>query len=344
MIRHFLLGAAGLLASTGAMAADTRIRTLPYNPDEVVRITGRTGIQSTIEFGADERIENVALGDSSAWQVTPNRRATLVFLKPLVSTSHTNMTVITDRRTYMFDLVASGKGGGAIYALKFSYPREERLKAEAELAAAAKTAPTAPSGPPPLTAADLNFSWEKKGFAKLLPSRVFDDGTSLYLSWSGDNPLPAILTTSEDKREAPLNYRVDGNYIVISPLPANLLLRYGNRTAAIWPGRRHAPAPAPVASQPVRLAPAPARTTSSGIALASSAPLNNGITAPAQTGRPAAATSAVRQDVAPPATKLEPPQQLAATAPSRLDTGPTGAKLQYPGSLFSNDLTGADHE
>ncbi len=36
-----------------------------------------------IEFGHGERIENVAVGDSSAWQVTPNKRANLLFLKPL---------------------------------------------------------------------------------------------------------------------------------------------------------------------------------------------------------------------------------------------------------------------
>ena len=63
--------------------ADNRIRTLAYDPEQIVRILGKPGIQSTIEFAADERIENVAVGDSSAWQITPNRRASLLFVKPL---------------------------------------------------------------------------------------------------------------------------------------------------------------------------------------------------------------------------------------------------------------------
>ena len=50
---------------------------------QIVQILGKAGIQSTIEFAADERIENVAVGDSSAWQITPNRRASLLFVKPL---------------------------------------------------------------------------------------------------------------------------------------------------------------------------------------------------------------------------------------------------------------------
>ena len=48
-----------------------------------VRIEGRPNVQATIDFGEDEHIENVAIGDSSAWQVTPNKRANLLFVKPL---------------------------------------------------------------------------------------------------------------------------------------------------------------------------------------------------------------------------------------------------------------------
>ena len=44
---------------------------------EVDVALGKAGIQSTIEFADDERIENVAVGDSNAWQITPNRRASL---------------------------------------------------------------------------------------------------------------------------------------------------------------------------------------------------------------------------------------------------------------------------
>ena len=106
-------------------ATDTRIRTEAYSPNQIVRIVGKAGIQSTIEFGDDERIENVAVGDSAAWQITPNHRASLLFVKPLTAHSRTNMTVVTDRRTYMFDLVAGDKGTTPLYAMKFSYPNEK---------------------------------------------------------------------------------------------------------------------------------------------------------------------------------------------------------------------------
>jgi hypothetical protein len=45
------------------------------------------------------------------WQITPNRRASLLFVKPLPGAHRTNMTVVTDKRTYLFDLVPAIRRG-----------------------------------------------------------------------------------------------------------------------------------------------------------------------------------------------------------------------------------------
>jgi type IV secretion system protein VirB9 len=244
-----------MLSSAHAFAADNRIQTVSYDPDQVTKIVGRPGVQSTIEFAEGERIENVAVGNSSSWQITPNRRASALFLKPLARATATNMTVITDRRVYMFDLVARSSAGAPVYAMRFLYPGDAKANsAEAPMMveAAAETAA-------PLTPARLNFDWQKKGHKRLLPARVFDDGSSLYLAWSGDNPLPAILTLSSDGNEGPINYRTAGDYIVIDPVPGNLVLRQGKMMAHLWrsaPVARSAPPP-PVA----RIAAAPQPST-----------------------------------------------------------------------------------
>lgn len=256
MIRKVSFAAFAFLGCTSAVsAADNRIRTLSYDANQIVRILGKAGIQSTIEFGSDERIENVAVGDSSAWQITPNRRASLLFVKPLVARSRTNMTVVTDRRTYMFDLVAGEKSAAPVYALKFSYPHEKMAEAPGK-GAQPVVAASAPTQAPAITTADkLHFDWSSKGYGKLLPSRIFDDGSSLYMSWNRDTPLPAILTQSEDRKEGPVNYRMSGDYIVISPVPSNLVLRYGKKVATLWPN--HTIVPAPHAALPERIASAP---------------------------------------------------------------------------------------
>jgi type IV secretion system protein VirB9 len=303
MIRKLSFAAfAVLMCTSGAQAADNRIRTLAYNPDEIVRIIGKSGIQSTIEFSSDERIENVAVGDSSAWQITPNRRASLLFVKPLKPRSRTNMTVVTDKRTYMFDLVAGDKWTAPLYAMKFSYPHEKAVEAPKPVQQAAVAAAQPRVA---LTADKLHFDWNRKGNSKLLPARVFDDGAALYLAWDKSTPLPAILTQSEDRKEGPVNYRMSGEYIVISPIPANLVLRYGNRTALLWPSRRIVPAQPSV--------PAAGRVA----------------TASVSQSQPAIAQA---------------PGLAAPAAQSPANTPVTSVKLANVTDLYSDELTDAGHD
>jgi len=258
MIRNVSFAALAVLGCTAAgAAADNRIRSMPYDPDKIVQVLGRTGIQSTIQFDGDERIQNVAVGDSSKWQVTPNHGATLLFVKPLAPRVRTNMTVVTDRRTYMFDLVAGDKFTTPVYALKFSYPNEKPVAPAVKPDQQAQQAAAAVQQPATMAAEKLHFDWQSKGERKLIPARVFDDGNSVYLSWNRETPLPAILTMADNRKEGPLSYRMSGDYIVVSPIPQNMVIRYDNRMAMLWTTRRvtaPAPVPAPVVSQPVNVA------------------------------------------------------------------------------------------
>ena len=285
MIRKVSFAALAVLGCTAASAAtDNRIRSLAYEPDHIVQVVGHMGIQSTIQFDGSERIQNVAIGDSSKWQVTPNHGATLLFVKPLAPRVRTNMTVVTDRRTYMFDLVAGDRFSTPVYALKFSYPNEKAVEVAAKPAEATPpvTVAAAAEQPATMTAEKLHFDWQSKGERKLVPSRVFDDGTSVFLSWNRETPLPAILTVSEDRKEGPLSYKMSGDYIVVTPIPQNMVLRYGNRMALLWTTRRivpPAPQPAPVNIPPAqiaqqRMAVAP---TSQPAAAESASPQQNGV-------------------------------------------------------------------
>ncbi|MFD2579871.1 TrbG/VirB9 family P-type conjugative transfer protein [Novosphingobium colocasiae] len=116
----------------------------------MVRIDGKAGVQATIAFGQNEAIENVAVGDSQKWQITPNKRADLLFVKPLDSIARTNMTVVTNKRTYFFDLVASAKAK-PLYMLRFTYKDDPK--------AAPATAPPLLPGSPRLIR--VNGRWSK---------------------------------------------------------------------------------------------------------------------------------------------------------------------------------------
>lgn len=214
-------------------AGDPRLVTHRFNPNEVVTIHGRPDIQATITFEPDEHIENVAIGDSGSWQVTPNKRANLLFVKPLAETAKTNMTVVTDRRTYYFDLVAK-PDGQALYVLHFTYPDEAKKKQPMLAQAANDLEMDAASDPYAVVdPARLNFKWATKGEAKLLPAQAYDDGDATFLSWAVGKPIPAILVKDKTGVEGPVNYAVRGDTIVIEGVPREIILRSGNDVATL---------------------------------------------------------------------------------------------------------------
>lgn len=232
-----LLAAAAPLAA--AHAEDSRLVERLYDPAEVVRVEGRTNVQAMIRFGEDEHIENVAIGDSQQWQVTPNKRANLLFVKPLAERAATNMTVVTDKHTYLFDLVASPAHRNPLYVLAFSYPDEPDAE-DTELAAdsagrgpnaielAAVSDPYAVIDP-----AALNHAWDAKGDARLFPSKIYDDGDATFLIWSTGATLPAILVKDHEGTEGPVNFAVRGEVIVVDGVPREIVLRAGGDSATL---------------------------------------------------------------------------------------------------------------
>lgn len=257
MIHSLVLTAALLAASAPAGARDPRLVSHRFNPDEVVRIEGRAGVQATIAFAEDEHIENVAIGDSNSWQVTPNKRANLLFVKPLAIRARTNLTVVTDRNRYFFDLVAA-PGGNPLYVLRFVYPDEARNAAAGRTSAAASSAITEEEAqaiearpvPAPADPATLNFAWASRGDQKLIPARIYDDGSFTYLAWSAGTPIPAFLERNEKGEEGPVNFAVRGDVIVVDGVPRQIVLRAGKQSAMLTnrgPERRPAPKEEPEA-------------------------------------------------------------------------------------------------
>lgn len=226
-----------LLLSAAPALADARLVERLYDPAAVVKIEGKTKVQATIQFGEDESIENVAIGDSSAWQVTPNKRANLLFVKPLEATASTNMTVVTNKRTYLFDLVANPRAR-PLYVLKFTYPDEPEKAPETQIAAAVETASpvemAAATDPYAVVdPAELNFAWTAKGNRALLPARTYDDGTATFLSWPAGQPVPAILVKDAEGTEGPVNFTVRGDVIVVEGVPREIVLRSGKEAATL---------------------------------------------------------------------------------------------------------------
>lgn len=245
MTRHAIALAAlacAVLASP-AQAQDPRLVERLYDPAQIVRIDGRTNVQSTIRFGDGEAIENVAIGDSESWQVTPNRRGNLLFIKPLSPRATTNLTVITNRFTYLFDLVASPDNRSPVYVLTFTYPAELLPPPEPPEAGFADTGALRPNALEVAAANDayavlnpdrLNFDWSTQGSDSLFPDEIYDDGEATFLTWNSDRSVPAILLMNQDGEEGPINYAVRGDTIVLDLVPGEIILRSGEDEARLY--------------------------------------------------------------------------------------------------------------
>lgn len=253
-----LIVTSSLLCGTSAWAASTptgvstdpRVKTVSYNENDVVSLRGHYGYQTTISFAPYEKIQNISIGDSVAWQVVPNKVGNILFVKPVEERATTNMTVITDRRIYTFELTAglagSPRSSNITYMLKFKYPMDSVMdfsNAEVEIfnSAALSPQPYAPkskiasSGISAVGAPkDLNFDYSFKGEDDLAPSTVFDNGEFTYFKFRNMTNLPAVFEVDKDRNESVINYHLEDGYMVVESIGRQFTLRHGEDEACIF--------------------------------------------------------------------------------------------------------------
>lgn len=230
--------------------SDPRIRTVAYDADQVVELKAVFDYQLMLEFGATERIENVSIGDGLAWQITPNKRADLLFVKPITAATPTNMTVVTDQHRYVFRLSAQASTGlkpdAITYVVKFLYPAAETSKVALK--------------PPPSPPERNNTAYTYLGSTAALPSVIFDDGRFTYFQWGPLVSTPAIFVVGDDGAESLVNYAVRDGYVVVEQIAHRFVLRDGKTVTTLvndaWtPPTLEPGAPKPHADKPARAQP-----------------------------------------------------------------------------------------
>lgn len=253
MKRFIPIAIAALLATHASaqdfaepIATDSRIKTLVYNENEVYQIVTNYGFQSNIEFAQSETVETISLGDQIGWQVVPSGRH--LFIKALEENGRTNMTVITNRRVYQFDLKARANANSRdedlAYVIRFYYPNINRNAAPMTtemapapaMAAASVPVPSAPVAPapamgalqepPPMTQAAYNFNYTLAGSSDNAPLKVFDDGRSTYFQFPGGS-VPQMSMVDRTGAETPLSPRRVGDYVMVDTVGWQFALRSG---------------------------------------------------------------------------------------------------------------------
>lgn len=236
----FLLLASSICPLSGALARaqsflsplrpDPRIRVVPYRADAVYRLRGYVGYQIDITFAPGERFVGLGIGDAK--DVAFAADANHLFLKPKAARVATNLTVLTNRRTYLFDYKVRPQppdptGADVIYALRFEYPgallaagAQARRRVDEDLAAARRTRPR-------------NYDYWYCGDPSLKPIAAWDDGVQTTLVFGAHTELPAVFALSRDGSESLVNFNVRAGRIVVQRVTRRLILRRGRLAGCI---------------------------------------------------------------------------------------------------------------
>jgi len=207
---------------------DGRVSTIMYVPDEVYKFTGHYGYQSSIVFEDGEEIATISMGDSVPWQITPSGNR--IFLKPVEQDAQTNMTVITNRRTYLFELHAreaeSIEDPNLIWVLKFVYPSQEMIVRKKK--EVLRT-------PEEEGYQNFNYNYTIRGNSSIAPIKIYDDGEFTYFEFRDKNAeIPAIYHVDNMGKEYLINFRTRDDKVIVERVSSRFTLRHGDEIVCVY--------------------------------------------------------------------------------------------------------------
>lgn len=218
--------------------SDAHITRVAYQDNNVVPIKGQTFTSTQVVFGVNEHVINVDGGDRAAWMATYQKNlSNMLFIKPTIVGSDSNITVVTTRHTYYFHVTSNKQlntQGKSTYAIKFFYPEDERLQLKATIDTQARhKAATLNASKHPKT---YNWNYSFNGSSDIKPAHVFDDGVFTYFEIRADQPIPAIfIVDNQHGEEAVGNLRRQGAYLVVHRTAPQFTLRMGkNQVASVF--------------------------------------------------------------------------------------------------------------
>ena len=216
---------------------DGRVKSVIYNPKQVIKIIGHYGYATHIQLSHFETVSNIAMGDSEGWEIAPTGNH--IFLKPKGKKANTNMTIITNKRVYNFDLEAKYafgsrylNSGKMYYQINFVYPDEEAQKKKNQEEATQLRNYLNDSD----VTMPLNWNYWAKGTDIIKPIKLFDDGRFTYMRFAQNTDMPAIYTLDADDKESLVNTTINPqapDTIIIQKIAHRMVLRKGDLVVLI---------------------------------------------------------------------------------------------------------------
>jgi type IV secretion system protein VirB9 len=260
MRTHVLTFLLFALASTAAFAqiapeglpSDARIKMINYDENDVYTITTKYGYQTNIVFGNGESIDTISVGDRSLWQIIPSGNR--LFIRPMQQGISTNMTILSSKRSYQFDLKSLGADDkdSAIYVAKFVYgnnhgyarpplppvppaPPSSETSPPPPPVAEAPPAPPPPLTPKPSQAVYTNYNYTYSGPDTLAPLQVFDNGTTTFIKYTTlPSPLPNIYTVDTAGKRTLVVPETQNTMLAVHTIAGKIELEHTGGTIIVY--------------------------------------------------------------------------------------------------------------
>jgi len=217
-----------------SLATDFRVKLVAYDPDNIVTLYGTHLISTGIQFDKSEKVLSIDMGDQVAWDINKESLKVvpyILFIKPKLPESNTNMVVITNKRTYRFRLITrpgdTPNSKNVTYSLAFKYPEQDMANLASELNNLSGEV-LGDGGNP------VNRNYTFVGSKALAPIRAIDNGTYTLFEFRKNTVMPAIFGVDRQQNETLLNYRVSGDKVFIPGVRHQYTLRNGDEVTTVY--------------------------------------------------------------------------------------------------------------
>jgi type IV secretion system protein VirB9 len=209
---------------------DPRVRSIPYDALDVVRLRGYVGYQIHLLFEEGEEFVNLGAGEAAGVDVGAIRNH--LMLKPKQPSVGTNLTIVTNKRVYEIAYSARQREpdpriDDVVYALKFTYPSGAAAEA---LAAKSRVDAALATGAGGMV---VNRNYSFCGRQSLRPSSAEDDGVQTRLRFGARSEYPAVFVKNEDGSESLVNFTVEGDGMVVHRIAREFVLRRGRLVGCV---------------------------------------------------------------------------------------------------------------
>ena len=219
--------------------AEGRFKSLLYHTNGVYYYEGYYMNPTYIEFSSNEKINTIYSPKADAWSIkaTKNR----LFLTPVGEDADTTMTVMTNTRTYFFELHARQPRGpfdpDLTFFVKFRYPSGSDKKDSSSSSGSDGSIIqySVVKGPDLTKAENYNFNYTVSGDYMITPIKVFDDGQFTYFEFRDKNGvIPAIFSVDDNGFENTINFRIINQYLAVEGVYSVYTLRHGTETVCVF--------------------------------------------------------------------------------------------------------------